>query len=458
MQLLPTDSKRRRWAFAVAIYLASGLAFAAAAGTDRLTEHTPYNHYALLADAWLHGRLDLRDGPPAYAQNNDFAVFRGKTYVSFPPFPALLMVPFVKLAGTPENFRDGQFVVWLAGAAPALLFIVLEALRRAGRSRRSELSNVVFAALFAFGTVYFFTAAEGTVWFAAMVIGAALEVLYVLFSIDGRRPALAGAALACAYMTRPPILLAAPFFALESARACCADFPEQAGLGGQLGALLGRARKRALLGKWAAFAAPILVAFAISAVLNHARYENWSPFEPGHEYLTVAWRARMMKWGVESYHYLAKNLGVMLTSLPWLPPPPSQGHFTSFATANAPFQINEHGLALWFTTPFYLWLLWPKDRGFLHFAVVMGAVLPIAMDLAYQNTGWRQFGYRFSNDYAVLLFVLLAIGGRKLGRGFAVAALWSVAWNLFGAVTFDHPQFSRFYFTDPSQAILYQPD
>ena len=44
----------------------------------------------------------------------------------------------------------------------------------------------------------------------------------------------------------------------------------------------------------------------------------------------------------------------------------------------------------------------------------LSAALPATMDLLYQNTGWRQFGYRFSNDYAVLLFVLLAVGARPM--------------------------------------------
>ena len=30
-----------------------------------LSEHTPYNHFALLAEAWLNGRLDLGGAPPA---------------------------------------------------------------------------------------------------------------------------------------------------------------------------------------------------------------------------------------------------------------------------------------------------------------------------------------------------------------------------------------------------------
>jgi len=161
----------------------------------------------------------------------------------------------------------------------------------------------------------------------------------------------------------------------------------------------------------------------------------------------------MMKWGVLGYHYLSKNLGVMLTILPWV-----SAHARGPATLEAPFQVNEHGLALWFTTPLYFWLLHPRRTSALSAAVLVSALLPMAMDLLYQNSGWRQFGYRFSCDYAILLFVLLALGERPMGAWFKLAALWSVGWNLFGAVTFDKAAFDRFYFREPSQTVLYQPD
>ena len=90
--------------------------------------------------------------------------------------------------------------------------------------------------------------------------------------------------------------------------------------------------------------------------------------------------------------------------------------------------------------------------------VAISAALPAFLDLLYQNSGWRQFGYRFSNDYAVLLFVLLAIGDRSVGWLFRVAAAWSVAWNLFGAMTFDRRDFERYYFREGTQTVLYQPD
>src|SRR5579872_3327475 len=187
------DSQPRRLLLAASVYVLATLVFALFAGRERLTEHTPFNHYALLADAWLHGRQDLANGPPPYAMGNDFAQFHGKTYISFPPLPAILMLPFVKLAGSPEAFRDGQFIVELAGIAPAVLFLVLEKLRRTGRSPRSERQNLALSLLYAFGTVYFFTAVEGTVWFAAMVVASAASALYALWALDAERPALAGA-------------------------------------------------------------------------------------------------------------------------------------------------------------------------------------------------------------------------------------------------------------------------
>jgi hypothetical protein len=356
----------------------------------------------------------------------------------------MLMLPLVKLSGSAEDFRDGQFIVWLAGLAPAFLFLVLEKLRRTGRAPRTERENVVLSLLFAFGSVYFFTAVEGTVWFAAMVVAAAASALYVLFALDAERPLLAGAMIGCLYLSRPPGIWMALLFALETLRV--SRTPEQ------------RLDVRAVLRRYLLFALPILVALAFVAWTNGTRYGRPTPVYFDHEYLSVAWRSRMSRWGMLSYHFLAKNLGIALTSLPWRAPPDAAASF------GAPFKINEHGLALWFTTPLYLWLLWPRrfdgqpGRRWLYVVVALSAALPATMDLLYQNSGWRQFGYRFSNDYAVLLFVLLAVGSRPMRWLFASAALWSLAWNLFGAVTFDRAQFDRFYFRDGSQTIVYQPD
>jgi hypothetical protein len=168
----------------------------------------------------------------------------------------------------------------------------------------------------------------------------------------------------------------------------------------------------------------------------------------GYRYLDVAWQPRIEKWGLFSYHYFARNLGVVLTSLP----------YTGDPRAVVPFQINAHGLALWFTSPFYLWLIWPKTTTRPHHALWITVACVALPSLFYQNSGWVQFGYRFSNDYAVFLFALLALGGRPFGRVFTAAACWAVIVNAFGATSFNRPDYARYYFQDNSQRILYQLD
>ena len=443
----PKDSRARRLALGALVYVVAAGVFALVAG-DRLLEHTPYNHYAHLANAWLHGRHDLAGGPPPYAGGNDFAEFHGKTFISFPPFPAVLMLPFVALAGSPENFRDGQLVVWLAGVGPAVLFLVLEKLRRLRLSDRGEGENLVLAFLFAFGTVYFFTAVQGTVWFAAHVVGVGLCALYMLFAIDAERPVLAGAMLACMWMTRPTMLLLAPVFVVEAVRKSCPTPPGDMRAWKSAWRDVSRERFAELC---LAFGVPLTVAIALMAWMNHARFGRWDPTAFGHEYLTVYWRSRIEKWGLFGYHYFPKNLGIFLTSLPFLPP--KQGPNV------VPFQVNTHGLALWFVTPMYLWLLAPRIKNYLYYATFGSVLIVVTMNLCYQNSGWSQFGYRFSNDYSVLLFELFAVGGRSMkSTAFAFAAVWAIAWNAFGAVSFERAAYAKYYFTDGSQQTVYQPD
>jgi hypothetical protein len=466
---------------ALSLYAVVTLVYFAFASRVTLRTHTQWNHFALLAEAWLRGRLDLGGPPPSYAGGNDFASYGGKWFITFPPFPAVLLVPLVWFGKSATRVQDGQFFLWLAGLAPALLFLALEKLRRTARSTVTTSTNWRLSLLFAVGTVYFFTAEQGTVWFAAHVVGVSLAALYLLWSIDAERPLLAGLALGLGYMTRTPLLFAFPLFALEALRVCSrpreisADAPAVAGsattdavpeqlelplpvVAARPGAgtgsrVLASVRERwtaldkaRLFRLYVAFALPIIAIVALSLWHNYLRFGD--PFEVGYQYLTVAWRERMQKWGLFHYHYLARNLGIALTMLPYWPEPGRGG----------PFQVNAHGLALWFTTPVYLWLLWPRRVTSFSWTLLVTTFAVALPSLLYQNTGWLQFGYRFSNDYAVFLFALLAIGAYRFRALFWCAALWAVLVNAFGAATFGRAEFDRFYYIDASQRTLYQPD
>jgi hypothetical protein len=432
---LTPETRARRLLLALGIYAVCTPIYFAFAPLDRITRHSSANHHVLLAESWVHRRLDLGHAPPPYTQNNDFAQYQGRWYVSFPPFPAVLMVPIVAVAGSAEKVRDGQVWLWLAALGPAVLFLALEKLRRGGHSQVSERIDLLLTGVFAFGTVYFFTAEQGTVWFAAHVVAVALSALYLLFAVDAERPVLAGLMIVLAFATRgPSIALGAAFFAFEALR-----------VSRRPGAASWKdVDRRALLRRLALFTAPILPILGL--ILWHNRARFGSVFEFGHTLLVIGWRARIEKWGLFSYHFLPRNLGVMLTSLPYLAKVPSH------------FVVNAHGLALWVTTPVYLYLLWPRRTGWLWRSLAVTVALVAVYDLLYQNTGWEQFGYRFSNDYAVLLVAMLAIGGFRLGRRFWALAAAGVALNAFGALTFHRAGYERFYYVDYSQQVLYQPD
>jgi hypothetical protein len=460
------EGLKRKLLIALAIYAVCTTVFAWVAG-PRLEIHTQNNHFAVQAEVWRAGRWYLteedivgRHRRHELDMGNDWAVVKhvdpatGKTetryFNSFPVFPAVLMYPFVAMAGSALMFRDALFIVGVAGIGPALLFLALERLREQQRSPRSSSENAFLALAFAFCSVYFFSAVQGTVWFAAHVVAVGLLCGYLLASFHAEKLwvcFLAGVLVGCGWHTRPPFVLGVALFAFEAARVSIkGELLASGTLAERAKDLWNKLDKRAVLIRYVLFALPIIAAIGIMLSINKARFG--SPFEFGHTMLNVVWMERVKRWGLFSYHYLSRNMTCAFTLLPIVNP------------ANAPehvgrIQFSGNGVALWVTTPLYLWLLWPRVKGPLHFAL-WATVIPIALqDLMYQNSGWLQFGYRFSNDYAPYLFVLLAIGARPFGAMFKAAAAWALAINTFGAVSFQRRGYEKYYYVQTYSLQLY---
>ena len=123
-------------------------------------------------------------------QPNDIQNRWKKYYVSFPPFPALIFLPFIAIFGI--GFNDVLLTVILAALAPTLLFVVLRKLAARGDSPRSETDDLWLTAMFGFGTVYLYASVIGSVWYTAHVTATVLTGLFVLASLDARYPTLAG--------------------------------------------------------------------------------------------------------------------------------------------------------------------------------------------------------------------------------------------------------------------------
>ena len=414
---------------------------------DRIGRPSSDPHFVYQADAWLHGRaaiapplagddwaqvetVALDDGTTASGRRmisrpafraldgRELPVTRirqslGKTaYVSFPPFPAAIMLPGAAIAGRAAS--DVLPTLLIAALILPLALVALRRLSRAGLSARSLGDDLWLVAALAFGSVLWFSAVQGRVWYTAHVVGVALALIYAWASIEAAHPVAAGLALGAAALTRTAMAFMVPLVLCEAWRVCG-------------GIAAWRADRRAML---RALARPLirlaipLAGFAIAGmVFNQLRFG--SPTEFGHSYLQVRQQAQIEQYGLASYHYLARNLAVAFTLLPDLLPRPPY------------VQISGHGLALWFTTPVLVLLLWPRERGPLHRPLWLCVAAVALPSLLYQNSGWVQFGYRFSLDYLVLLILLLAVGGRPLTRTAKALILAGIVINLFGAITFD---------------------
>jgi hypothetical protein len=415
------------------VFLLNMIVFGAVSA-ERLYSHSSNNHYVYMADGLLNGRFHLEGRPPHL---NDWAKYDGKWYVSFPPAPGVLMIPGVAIWGL--AFNDSLFTLFFAAAGPALLFLLLQLLRASGRLDRRLWEIGVLCALYGLGTVYFFSAVQGTVWFTAHMVGGVFLLLFLICSLGGRRPFYAGLFLALAFACRPPMLLAFPFFLYELCRSYTPD--ENVGVKHFIVTSLKKAGIGSLTKRLVLFGFPVVLLICLLMLMNWARFQD--PFEFGHNYLQVRWLGRIQRWGLFNYHFLSRNLTVSMTLLPWL-------------SEQAPYiGISRHGLAIWFTTPVLFWVLWPRKHTTFYTFLILSVVFSALPSLLYQNSGWIQFGYRFSLDYTVYFMIMIAVGGRKFGKLFWALALFSIVVNLFGAMTFNrHME----YYPNASTRSYFQPD
>lgn len=460
--------------------------------SQRFLRQSGAPHFVYQAKAWLDGRQDidadvlpniedwacvrLVNGAPTRCEG---ALQRtDRWYSSFPWFPSVVMLPFVAVNGYQLN--DTSFGVIVAALAIALLYSFLRLLTEHEGTAREPIDNAVLALLFAFGSVFFYAAIRGEVWFSAEVMGVALTALYLRNAVGARRPILAGLFWSMAVMTRTPLFFTGIFFVLE------ALVPTHGQRHAEWKAFLANPRpKLKALATFAAAAAPLGLT---AVVLNVTRFGSATEFGHRFFYNNIVNRD-IDTWGLFHPHYLARNFDAAFLMLPtfatnplrvgydvwgmslfitlpvlalafvpstdlkraWqavvgmaavlvasalmgpLQPGPGEvpvGHREPF------LWLILAGVLVFFVASARTWLADPRAPRML-LPVLVTLVVCMAPGLAYQNTGRSQFGFRFSLDYTPYVIVLLALGRWDFKKGLPlVLAALSVAAGVWGAVGF----------------------
>lgn len=471
----------------------------AAFSSQRFWRQSAAPHFVYQAKALLEGRSDI--DPEVLPNLEDWACVRDvgglkkrcegqplptdKWYSSFPWFPSVAMLPFVVVHG--YQFNDTSFGVIIGALAVALFFALLRVVKDVEGTKTSAMEDAVTALLLGFGTLFFYASIRGEVWFSAEVMGVALTALYARNAIGARRPLLAGIFWSMAVLTRTPLFFTGIFFALE----CLA--PANGGRLKQLQTFT--PEKKKALGRFVMGAAPLGV---IAALWNLSRFGSLTEF--GHRFLfNNRVNCDIDTFGLFSFHFLTRNLDAAFLKLPafggnpallrfdfWglslfitlpllalcLIPEANQRRVLQVLGAMGALLVASFFLpalpapAAYRTAagcvlqeppvgwrPVALWLVLALVLGFLAFSAwqwvqskdaprllvpvlitILACMLP---GLAYQNTGYAQFGFRFSLDYTPWLLLLIPLGGWSWRKPLPMAlAILSVLAGFWGAVGF----------------------
>ncbi len=361
-----------------------------------LLAHSPWDSYTLQAMAWRRGSLSLGQNYPWL----ELAVYGGEYYVSFPPFPSVVMLPFTFLFG--ENTPNNLIIAIVTMAAAALFF---RCFRRAGMVD----THCALGALFlTFGSNMMWMSTDGGVWFMAQAINMLLLAATLDAAMCGRR-ILAYALIALAVGCRPfsallffPLFL---YFFLEDR----AD---------------GTGFIKAALKQWKCFLIPLAVAAAYMWY-NDARFD--SVFEFGHNYLPEFTES---EHGQFHLSYILSNLKNLLLRPVALESDLSLS-YTFF-----------DGFMFYIANPFFLLLFGAvivdirrRRMDALRAALLIVMVLNLLLLCWHKTLGGWQFGARYTCDMLPAALAYFLLGKRTSFRRWeCMAAAFGILFNVYGAL------------------------
>lgn len=365
-----------------------------------LLDGNSYNTYALQADGWRQGRLELLEN---YSWL-ELAEYNGKYYCSFPPFPSYVLFPLTFFFGS--NTPDGLVLLFFD-------IVMVGCLYKIARHFQISPQGSCFEALFfSICTNMVFLLYNPSVWFFAQCMSFALATLSLYTALKGK----GGWSLffwSCGVGCRPmqalflPVLLGILY---QKEKAGYPDLPWY----------------RLLLQK-AYWGLPALGMALSYMLLNHARFGNIVEF--GHNYLPeFVYEHQQFSTG-----YLGKNLQMLMK----LPKFDENGrmvidHFgnLNFLWINPPVLVS--GLA-------WIYACVRKERkaaGTGAVVLVLSAAYLLVTMMHATMGGWH-FGNRYTNDILPWCYLMLVM---VLGRYPALVkyqlpfAVWGLLFNVVGTV------------------------
>jgi len=346
-------------------------------------ESSPFNYFAYLADALLHGQFHLRILPP---EMHDLVIYQERAFLYWPPMPAFLMMPFVALWGV--SFSDVLLTIILGGVNVALFTVLLHQAKAKGIHHLDPLKQAILVIFFSFGTVHFTLTPYGKVWQVGQLVSFLFMLLAYLsvISLQGWKAfLLTGAALAGAMLSRNHLFLIGIWPAYYLIRTHLELKPKK------------------LIGMLALAAVPIILGGVFTLFYNQARFGN--PFEVGVDFHNLSWffAEDFNTYGLFNPKYIPRTLYYHYL---YYPIPSSTGQWMM-------------GGSLFLLSPVFVAVFlgfYRKERIPSQIVLVVTALMAYLPSLMLVGTGWVTYGPRYLLDSSVPLLLLTAQGAERIPR------------------------------------------
>ena len=367
----------------------------------KLTDTNFYNTYALQADSWRQGRLDLGQDYPWL----ELAIYNGKYYCSFPPFPSYLLFPLTFIFGsqTPD-----YIIMVLIDVVAAIYLYKLAVKLGAGEEIATFLT--IFVTI---GANTVFIMVNPSVWFFAQTLCFATAVMAIYYAKIGKG-AISLFFWAASVGCRPMQVLFLPVLLILLYQNEREKNTKINGI-----ALVTR--------RWY-WAIPMGVVALSYMLLNFLRFGN--PMEFGHNYLPEFMREEKGQFHID---YLKSNFPKLFQ----LPEISEEGMLV----------INQFGeLSLFIASPIILttlvgvfYVICKKNVSL----IVMGSLVTIMsfgyllIIAAHRTLGGWQFGNRYTIDILPYVYLIMAMISAKY-PGFTKYCVpfcvWGICLNIIGTV------------------------
>lgn len=361
----------------------------------------------LLANSFLQWNIDLpRDNLPKL----DIANYYNNYYVYFGPLASILLIPFVFIFG--PTFPQVSVGIFSLTSSFILIYFVSR------HFKFEKLDSLYLSLFFTYSTVLFSSSVVNVTAWQVEALGVPLMLASILLYLKKKNAFLIGIFIGLSLLTRPPLLGVAAFFFFEMLQ------------------------KRFNVKQFAIMLIPVIICLGFFGAYNERRFHAF--LETGYAYNISKEELPIganREYGEISIMHVPANLYSFLIMSPLpLKEKDSQGFVLEFPYMRA----DAWGVAIWFTSPLFLYLIFHFKKGKYSLSAGLAALILAIPVLTWYSVGFAQFGYRYALDFLPFLFLLLIpCLDVKLSKVAIILIIFGVLFNTIyaGSIFGNYPVF-----------------